>query len=210
MLWRWDGGAFGDSAPTGSITVNLRYGGQYFDSESGLYYNWNRYYDPKIGRYISSDPIGLAGGPNTYLYANANPLRYIDPTGLDWIFSQSTGQMSYQPPASIGGGPPQPIGQGYSGNGPGLNNPAMQNVQNVGPLPQGTYTIGPQQDNGNLTQSMRLTPDPANQMFNRDRFLIHGPHANDQQDSSNGCPVFNRNIRNQIGNSGDNVLRVVP
>lgn len=63
--------------------------GQYFDSETGLYYNGARYYDPKNGgRYISSDPIGLAGGLNTYLYANTNPLRYIDPLGLfDLTFS---------------------------------------------------------------------------------------------------------------------------
>lgn len=147
---------------------------------------------------------------NTYAAVANNPLKYIDPTGLEWIFSQSTGQLSYQPPASLGGGPPQPIGQGYSGNGPGLNNPAMQNVQNVGPLPQGSYTIGPQQDNGNLTASMRLTPDPANQMLKRFGFLIHGPHANDQHDSSNGCPVLKRDIRDQIGNSWDNVFRVVP
>jgi RHS repeat-associated protein len=54
----------------------------YADAETGLYYNMARYYDPKIGRYISSDPIGLAGGLNTYGYAYNNPLRWTDPTGL--------------------------------------------------------------------------------------------------------------------------------
>jgi RHS repeat-associated protein len=90
VLWRWDGNAFGDSAPNqdpdgdGTLTtVNLRYPGQYFDRETGLHYNWNRYYDPKTGRYVSSDPIGLDGGMNTYAYANLNPLRFTDPLGLD-------------------------------------------------------------------------------------------------------------------------------
>ncbi|OGI40901.1 MAG: hypothetical protein A2140_08115 [Candidatus Muproteobacteria bacterium RBG_16_62_13] len=89
VIWRWDADAFG-AAPAAEdpdqdglfMPVNLRFGGQYYDAETGLFYNWNRYYDPKIGRYISSDPIGLEGGLNSYTYVRNNPLRYTDPMGL--------------------------------------------------------------------------------------------------------------------------------
>ncbi len=64
------------------VTNNLRFPGQYGDAETGLHYNMARDYQPVVGRYIQSDPIGLWGGLNTYSYATSNPCRRFDPLGL--------------------------------------------------------------------------------------------------------------------------------
>lgn len=81
VVWRWEGLAFGESTPTGTSLVDLRYPGQYADAESGLYQNWYRNYDPSLGRYLESDSVGLRGGTNTFAYVYSNPLRLVDPTG---------------------------------------------------------------------------------------------------------------------------------
>jgi RHS repeat-associated protein len=65
-----------------TIENNFRFPGQYYDQETGLHYNYFRYYDPATGRYVTPDPIGLEGGINLFLYVAGNPLRWIDPLGL--------------------------------------------------------------------------------------------------------------------------------
>lgn len=89
VLWRWSTEPYGTNAanddPDGdgnAFEMNLRYPGQYYDAESGLHYNYFRYYDPKTGRYLTSDPIGLEGGLNTFAYVENNPIKFIDSLGL--------------------------------------------------------------------------------------------------------------------------------
>jgi len=93
-VWRWEGEPFGntlaDEDPDGDgvqFVYNGRFPGQYFDAETRFNYNYFRYYDPATGRYITSDPIGLDGGVNTYGYVNGNPLMYLDAQGLLFGFN---------------------------------------------------------------------------------------------------------------------------
>ncbi len=151
--------------------------------------------DLSSSRYSSRNPIQFWGGLNLYEYACGNPVIYIDPFGLCWIYRQSTEKLTL-----VDNEGSAYVGTGYAGYGMGLNNPSMQNIPDTSPLSHGQYTIGPQHTN--TTQagvtfpgSMRLTPNPNNQMYERDGFLIHGPHANDKHNSSEGFPVFNKNVR---------------
>jgi RHS repeat-associated protein len=84
VVWRAGYDPFGQAVvdPASTVENNLRLPGQYFDEETGLHYNWHRYYDPSTGRYLTPDPIGLAGGINIYSYVLNNPVNFIDPLGL--------------------------------------------------------------------------------------------------------------------------------
>ncbi len=87
-VWRAFYEAFGQAHLDPGNTIagfSIRFPGQYYDAETGLHYNFFRYYDPSIGRYISADPMWELAGPNLYLYASLNPTGQIDYYGL-WPF----------------------------------------------------------------------------------------------------------------------------
>lgn len=87
VIWAAQGLPFTQTVTTNTLgstfgDFNIGFPGQYYDSESGLWHNGNRDYDPGTGRYIESDPAGLAGGVNTYIYAVDDPITNVDPLGL--------------------------------------------------------------------------------------------------------------------------------
>jgi RHS repeat-associated protein len=94
-VWEWQSQPFGEGAANenpqnltgaaltaGQFRYNLRFPGQVFDAETAKHYNYYRDYDPSLGRYTTSDPIGLAGGKNTYVYVKDSPLKHEDMFGL--------------------------------------------------------------------------------------------------------------------------------
>ena len=93
-VWKWEqqepfGAGACNPDPDGDnvqFEFNLRFPGQYFDKETNAHYNYFRDYDPALGRYLQSDPIGLLSGPNTYSYGDGQPTGRVDALGL-WSFS---------------------------------------------------------------------------------------------------------------------------
>lgn len=122
-----------------------------------------------------------------------------------WTYSQSTGEMR--------GADGSLLASGYSGKGDGKNNPAMERIPDVGPIPAGLYHINPPIDtieHGPFV--LTLIPNEWNEMFDRGGFLIHGDSVEHPGEASEGCIVLSRPARERIAETiaTDNLLQVVP
>jgi Protein of unknown function (DUF2778) len=118
-----------------------------------------------------------------------------------WCFSQSSGIMRRDD---------EVIGTAYSGFGPGRNNPAMEQVKDMGPIPQGLYEIGePFDTETHGPFVMRLLPIGPTYTFGRSGFLIHGDSLEFPGKASHGCIVAARRVREAVAQSGDNQLTVI-
>lgn len=122
-----------------------------------------------------------------------------------WTYEQKTGRL-----ISPEG---EEVATGYAGHGDGVNNPDMQNVPDVGPIPCGLWSIGAPMDSPKTGPfSMPLLPHEGTETFGRDGFFMHGDavgHAGERI-ASEGCIVMPPGVREQVWESGDHVLRVVP
>jgi len=118
-----------------------------------------------------------------------------------WTYQQSTGELT-NPGGDV-------VATGYSGHGAGKNNPAMQEKVDVGPIPQGTYTVGPPfTSDKHGPYAMSLTPAASDEMFGRSGFMMHGDSIEHPGGASEGCIIMPRNIREMVWSSGDHSLQV--
>jgi hypothetical protein len=120
-----------------------------------------------------------------------------------WKYSQSTGKLT-NPAGSV-------VGNGYSGHGVGLNNPAQESTPCIGPIPQGEWGIGHFFDDpgGKGYLVCRLTPVDGTETHHRAGFMIHGDNSQGDHSASEGCIILPRVLREMVHSSGDHLLRVV-
>lgn len=146
-VWDWrNRDPFGNNAPIASSAMpsyDHRFPGQVADTETATFYNYFRDYDPQTGTYIESDPIGLAGGTNTYAYVRANPLSFIDADGLQVAAGMTGGELGV-----LGGlghsnsANGSPLGQAMDGDGSRSRDPKASRRRESNVCPPGTQSAG--------------------------------------------------------------------
>jgi RHS repeat-associated protein len=168
-------------------SVNLRFPGQLYDQEDNLFYNYFRNYDPTLGRYVQSDPIGLNGGTNTYAYVGGNPVRYVDPLGFDFGVAGGGTITLFNDNGHVLGSWP------YSS---GMNGNTDPSQADQGPIPPGQYSLDPSEisqagffrdkidprDWGDFR--VPLHPDQWTNVYGRAGFFLHGGRL---RHGSEGC-----------------------
>lgn len=129
-------------------------------------------------------------------------LQSIEINGQAWTYAQKTGELEHDG---------QPVANGYSGCGEGKNNPELQQVHNIGPVPQGDWTISgpPENTSEHGPYVLRLTPMPETETFGRTGFLIHGDSKTAPGSASQGCVILPHFVREKVWESGDRDLEVV-
>lgn len=121
-------------------------------------------------------------------------------TSQPWLYVQSTGQL-FRPDGSL-------CGTGYAGTHDGRNNPLMQEIHNIGPLPVGFYTFATAVDGTHLgPTAIPLEPDPLNQMYGRSAFFMHGDSVT--HDASHGCIIMGHDVRIEVAEHANELLRVI-
>jgi RHS repeat-associated protein len=230
-LWKWDSLPFGETQPNenpslgtatsgtgtgtssgqGKFTFNLRFPGQYYDAETGLHQNWHRDYDPRLGRYVQVDPLGLGGGANPYVYVGSIPTMLLDPTGLLAIVScercGSAGGLTCS--VSEDGSAPDAKG-GFSFTAPGATASTTPNqVYGVdGPLPPNVNFDLVKASSSHYTINTPGYKDGTVIVGNTKRERVQG-HSNELIKVSNGCLIPNDTAVKTSKDINQSILAVI-
>ncbi len=166
-----------------TASQNQRFPGQYFDSETGMHYNYFRDYDAEIGRYLESDPIGLNGGMSTFGYVGWDPVNSVDPDGLTKIrFNRNDGIITVDPELKGRFPYTMPASSGR------VDCDCDETVRDKGPIPFGNYYLYAKDLTnpglvGDIARNLRgdwgdwrapLVPTKGTKIHGRDGFFLHG------------------------------------